>query len=108
MAPKKPLDLKGHYRILKVSSEVSSDELRLSYALVRQDATGPLAKRIEEAYETLKDPARKAAYDREGLEGPEPMKSPITLAAAVVALTAVLAVAYGPAYLRSRKSFRPG
>ncbi|MBI3450344.1 MAG: hypothetical protein HY049_15695 [Acidobacteria bacterium] len=108
MAPRKPLDLKGYYRILKVSPEAPPDEIRLSYALVRQDANGPHLKRIEEAYETLKDPAKKAAYDREGFERPDPLKSPVTLAATVVVFIAILAAIYGPGYLRSRKSFQPG
>lgn len=108
MVNRKPLDLKGHYRILKVSPGASPDEIRLSYAMVRQNASGGLLKRVEEAFETLKDAERRAAYDREGLEGSKILKNPATLGGAIALLVLILAVIYGPAVARGMKSFRQG
>jgi len=108
MAKKKPLDLKGYYRALKVSPEAPPDEVRLSYALVRQGAAGPYLKKIDEAFETLRDPARRAAYDQQGhRKAGKPNKTAI-LAGALSLLVLVLAVVYGPGFLRGLKSFREG
>ncbi|MCL4467056.1 MAG: DnaJ domain-containing protein [Chloroflexi bacterium] len=66
---------KNYYQILRVRRNCSRDELRRAYrALVRShhpdthpdelDATRRLQE-INEAYETLSDPARQAEYDRQ-------------------------------------------
>src|SRR5882672_5249010 len=108
MASRKPLDLKGYYRTLKVSPGAGTDEIRLSYAMVRQNASGPFLKRVEEAFETLKDAERRASYDREGLEGTQVLKKPGTLAGALVVLVATLAIVFVPGLLRGMKTFRQG
>jgi curved DNA-binding protein CbpA len=108
MVKRKPLDLKGYYRTLKVSPGVEIDEIRLSYAMVRQNASGPHLKRVEEAFETLKDSTRRAAYDMEGLEGTKIFKQPSTLAAAAALLVLIIAVVYGPGLLRGMKTFKQG
>src|SRR6266850_1619431 len=108
MANRKPLDLKGHYRTLKVSSDASPDEIRLSYAMAKQNASGSLLKRIEEAFETLRDQDRRSVYDREGLEGSDILRKPATLAAALGLLLVTFAAIYGPGILRGMKSYREG
>jgi curved DNA-binding protein CbpA len=108
MANRKPLDLQGHYRVLKVASDASLDEIRLSYAMAKQNASGALLKRIEDAFEALKDQDRRSTYDREGLEGSDLLRKPVTLAAAFGLLVIILAAVYGPGILRGMKSFREG
>jgi len=108
MVKKKPLDLKGYYRTLKVRSDASAEEIRLSYAMARQDAAGPFLRKIDEAFDTLRDATRRTAYDRQGLEGRQALKRPSTLAGAMALLAVVVAGVYGPELLRGLKKFRPG
>ena len=108
MANRKPLDLEGHYRILKISPDASPDEIRLSYAMAKQNASGSLLKRIEEAFDILRDPDRRSAYDREGLEGSDVLRKPATLAAILALLLITLAAVYGPEILRGMKTFKEG
>ena len=108
MAGKKPLDVRGYYKVLKVSPEAPPDEIRLAYAMSRQNAAGPHLARIERAFETLKDAGKRAAYDREGLRRPNPLKSPYALPVCVAVLIIVLGVLYLPGLLRGRRTFRDG
>jgi hypothetical protein len=59
-----------YYEILGVSSTAPQDEVRAKYRKLIQrihpDLDGPAAlfRQVQEAYEVLSDPARRAAYDR--------------------------------------------
>jgi curved DNA-binding protein CbpA len=108
MAQRKPLDLKGYYRLLKIASDASPDEVRLAYAMAKSTAEGPHLRRIEDAYAVLKDPRKRAAYDKEGQKSFEPLKSPATLAVAAAALIGVFVWLWLPEINLRRKSFRPG
>ncbi len=106
--PKKPLDVKGFYRIIRVDPEASPDEIRLAYAMAKQNAAGAYLKRIDEAYGALKDPGRRAEYDHQGHARANPLKSPYTLAGSIAALVLVLAVVFVPAMSRRLRSFSAG
>jgi curved DNA-binding protein CbpA len=108
MAKKKPLDLKGYYRLLKVSPEAPVDEIRLAYAMVKQEAVGPYLKRLEAAYRILKDPKAREAYDKEGLSTFNPLKSPATLVVSIVLLITIFFWLWLPQINLRRKSFSPG
>ncbi|MCI0548625.1 MAG: hypothetical protein L0027_15240 [Candidatus Rokubacteria bacterium] len=108
MPPKRPRDTRGYYRALKIAPDASPDEIRLAYAMVKTTSEGPHLRRIEQAYQTLKDPRRRAAYDKEGQPRFDPLKSPITLVAAVAVLIAVFIWLWLPEINLRRKSFRPG
>ena len=59
-----------YYEILGVSSTAPQDEVRAKYRKLIQrihpDLDGPAAlfRQVQEAYEVLSDPERRAAYDR--------------------------------------------
>ena len=100
-----PLDPEGHYKILKVSPEAGADEVRLAYAMAKQNASGPYLQKLEAAYEALKDPKRREAYDGEGVpEGTPILKNPITLVVAIAILIGAIAFLWVPDIrMRSRK-----
>lgn len=105
----KPLDPKGHYRALKVSADAEADEIRLAYAMAKQNATGPYLQKIDAAYEVLKNPASREAYDKEGLsKGLDFMKSPITLLAAIAVLAVVIFFLWLPGIQMRSKKFEAG
>ncbi len=109
MAQKKPTDLKGYYRLLKIAPDASADEIRLAYAMAKTTSEGPHLRRLEDAYEVLKNPKRRAAYDKEGQRTTiEPLKNPVTLVIAVVVLVAVFLWLWLPDINLRRKHFRAG
>ncbi len=108
MAQKKPTDPKGYYRLLKIARDASADEIRLAYAMAKTTSEGSQLKRLEDAYEVLKNPKRRAAYGKEGQRVVEPLKSPITLVIAVVALIGVFLWLWLPEINLRRKQFRAG
>lgn len=70
-------DEPDHYATLKVSPDATADEIKHAYRqLARQShpdvkgdvGTSLLFRQIQEAYEVLGDPARRAAYDRRQAE----------------------------------------
>lgn len=69
-----------YYELLSVRQDATDEEIRKAYRrLVRNhhpdysgQADAAEFRKIQEAYETLSDPARRAAYDRE-LEGEIPV-----------------------------------
>ncbi len=70
-------DEPDHYATLKVSPDATADEIKHAYRqLARQShpdvkgeaGTALLFRQIQEAYEVLGDPARRAAYDRRQAE----------------------------------------
>jgi len=103
-----PLDTKGYYRVMRVRPDCSLDEIRLAYAMAKQNATGPYLEKLEEAYETLKDDKKRAAYDAEGLQGVNYLQNPLTLTAAIVVLIVVFIFLWLPDIRLHGKSFQPG
>jgi Ca-activated chloride channel family protein len=66
-----------HYTVLNVSVDATADEIRHAYRqLARQvhpdmqdsQGTALLFRQVQEAYEVLSDPNRRAAYDRQRME----------------------------------------
>lgn len=108
MAPQKPRDLKAYYRLLKIAPDASPDEVRLAYAMARSTAEGTQLRRIEKAYEILRNPKRRAAYDKEGQKNLAPLKSPLTLGIALAALIGIFVWLWLPEISLRRKSFRAG
>jgi curved DNA-binding protein CbpA len=108
MAKPKPLDVKGHYRILKVATDAGVEEIRLATAMAKQNAAGPYLRKIEEAWETLSVAERREAYDRMGLDRPNPLKSPYTLAACVALLIGAFVWLYLPEIRMRSKTFAAG
>src|SRR5262245_40639890 len=108
MAKKKPLDLKGYYKLLKVSVEAGQDEIRLATAIAKQNAAGPYLRRIEEAWGVLSVPKRRQEYDALGHERPNPLKSPWTLVACIAILIGVFLWLYAPEIAMHRKTFSAG
>jgi len=105
----KPLDPKGFYRILKITPEASADEIRLAYAMAKQSAEGPYLQKLHAAYEVLKNPAAREAYDKEGLsQSLDFMRSPLTLVVAVAILAAVLYWMWLPGIRMHGKKFQAG
>lgn len=104
----KPLDTKGYYRLLKIAPESSHEDIRLAYAMARTQVEGQSLRRLEEAYKVLKNPKTRAAYDKEGLRQFEPLRSPVTLVAAVVLLIVSFVWLWLPEIQMRRKSFRSG
>jgi curved DNA-binding protein CbpA len=103
-----PLDVKGYYRLLKVSRMADIDEIRLSYAMAKQNAEGPYLAKLEKAYETLKIPQTRAKYDAEGIRQTDLLRSPFTLAAAIVVLIGAIVVLWLPEIQMRMKRFEPG
>jgi curved DNA-binding protein CbpA len=70
-----------YYEVLGLSEGASQDEVRAAYLrLVKinhpdQGGSGVLFRLVQEAYTTLSDPVRRAAYDRK-LHGPGPQVRP--------------------------------
>ncbi len=109
MAKKKtPLDTKGYYRALKVSPEASVDEIRLAYAMAKQNAAGPYLARLEKAYDVLKDRESRAAYDAEGQQRTNYLRNPLTLVACIVVLVAAFALLWLPGIRLRQKTFLTG
>lgn len=74
--------MKTHYELLGVARDASTAEIQKAYRVAAKqlhpDAQGGHAKamvRLNEAYAVLKDPAKRAAYDRT-LSGPPTRRSP--------------------------------
>lgn len=105
---KKPLDTRGYYRVLKVAPDAPQNELSLAAAMAKSTATAAQQRRIEEAFNVLKDPRKRAAYDREGIRAFEPLKSPVTLVVAVALLIAAFVWFWLPEIRMRSKSFNPG
>jgi curved DNA-binding protein CbpA len=104
-----PLDKKGYYRLLKVSPETSADEIRLAFAMAKQNAAGPHLQKMEEAYEVLKDKESRAAYDAEGQgQRASYLRNPLTLVACIVVLAASIALLWLPDLRLRQKSFQTG
>jgi DnaJ-class molecular chaperone len=65
-----------YYAILEVSSSASASEIKKSYRRLarlhhpdlNQDARDTQIKRLNEAYEVLRDPKKRAAYDMQRRE----------------------------------------
>ena len=65
-----------YYAILEVSSSATTTEIKKSYRRLarlhhpdlNQDALDTHIKRLNEAYEVLRDPVKLAAYDTQGRE----------------------------------------
>ena len=65
-----------YYAILEVSSSASTSEIKKSYRRLarlhhpdlNQDARDTQIKRLNEAYEVLRDPKKRAAYDMQRRE----------------------------------------
>lgn len=108
MAKKKPLDIKGYYRVLKVSVDAGPDEIRLATAIAKQNASGPHLRRVDEAWGTLSVLRRRQEYDAMGLERPNPLKSPYTLVVCIVILLGIFFWLYAPAMAMRRKTFSAG
>jgi curved DNA-binding protein CbpA len=108
MARKKPLDIKGYYRLLKVSVDAGPDEIRLATAIAKQNATGPHLKRIDEAWGALSVPRLRQQYDSMGLERPNPLKSPWTLVVCAVILAGIYFWLYAPGIAMRSKTFTVG
>lgn len=105
-------DSLGHYRALKVNPAADVEEIRLAYAMAKQTATGPYLRRVEDAYEVLKDARRRAAYDRLGgapsIDWGKYLKSPWTLVVCVAILSAAIALIWVPDIRMRSKHFQAG
>jgi len=108
MAKRKVLDVRGYYRALKVSPEVPQEEVRLAYAMAKQNAAGPQLKRIELAFEVLNSREKRKQYDTEGIAKFNPLKSPWTLVGAIVVLVASVLLLWIPEIRMRGKRFQPG
>lgn len=98
----------GYYRALKVSTDASSDDIRLAYAMAKQEVAGPALKRVERAFEVLNDPARRKEYDAEGISKFDPLKSPWTLVAALAVLVGAIALLWIPDIRMRNRRFQAG
>jgi pSer/pThr/pTyr-binding forkhead associated (FHA) protein len=69
---------RDHYDVLGVSSEATPEEIRRAYRDLAKVAMGdrPRFEVISRAFETLKDPTRRAAYDRMRRLGQLPDEEP--------------------------------
>jgi len=74
-----------HYEVLGVEADAPQDEIKAAYRRLSrqvhpdQGGSGALFRKVTEAYETLSDPARRAAYDdslRAPRGQPEPEEPP--------------------------------
>lgn len=74
----------NRYEVLGLKADSSQDEIKKAYrklaAKTHPDVAGavmaPLFMSVQDAYETLSDPARRAAYDREIDNGPSAPPAP--------------------------------
>jgi len=114
-------DPHGHYAILNVSPDASSEEILLSYRFLKLAFRERREKlnigAIQEAYEILSDAERKAAYDCSSrpaaaagplIQGSPRFSSMALLVSLVALLMVVLAVVHGPEMLHSMTTFQPG
>ena len=108
MQKKRPLDAKGYYRILKVDPGVGVDEIRLAAAIAKQNAAGPHLKKIDEAYDVLSNTKSREIYDKEGLERPNLLKSPLTLAVCAMILILAILLLWIPTMKLHGKTFTAG
>lgn len=103
-----PLDRKEYYRVLKVSPEADHDEIKLAYAMAKQNAAGPYLAKLDEAWDVLKDRNKRAAYDAEGLEKTNYFRHPATLLAAIAVLVVVFVTLWLPGIQMRNKKYGPG
>jgi hypothetical protein len=117
--PKPHRDTKGYYRVLGVNPNASDDEIRLAHALLK-GSEDSIAERglendeITRAYEYLKNPGRRQAYDmaetgrrlspRIALN----LDNPRILVACLVLLLAIVGLVWVPLYGSRFRSFAAG
>ena len=116
-------DSRGVYRALRVATDASDDEIRLSYALIKQNfeqgSRDPRWLAAQRAYDTLRVPGRRREYDQQQLRGRRGLKininfkkvnldNPKLLAACCGILMAIFVLVWYPLYGARFRSFSPG
>ncbi|HEY3176976.1 MAG TPA: DnaJ domain-containing protein [Candidatus Polarisedimenticolia bacterium] len=117
--PKAHRDSKGYYEILGVRPTASDDEIRLAYALLKGSEDSRTEHGVENdaitrAYEFLKNPGRRQAYDRAETESKFSfsvgfkLNDPRLLAVCLALLLAILGLVWVPLYASRFRSFSAG
>lgn len=114
-------DTLGYYRTLRVSTDAGDDEIRLSYALLKQNfdegSRDPRWLAAQKAYDVLRVPARRREYDtQQSRRGGGGMKldiklnlnSPKLLATCCGLLLAIFVLIWYPLYGARFRSFTAG
>lgn len=110
-------DPRGYYQTLNIEPGGPVEEVELAYRLLKarylkhRESQG--IRKIQEAYETLRDPERRQAYDaigrpRRAAGGKARMGKPRMLGLLLAVLFTVVAIVYGPTLKANLTSYDPG